>query len=281
MRWIAYFLLASLVLVPFSGARAQDAAADITVVSVLTMAKEEAKKAPDEEARIDLRFSVALSMMRTGETASFGAYALDARNAIRHREAVKAEHHETAKHNLETEGRAKQAFLAGEIEQARELLRQCRPLWLSARCPHPSTLGPYLTALFLMWEVEAGRSAAAWQRLTTADWPPGMQARFLVNLGPSVAGGDRQRLLVLRQLAEIAGANFDSCIMMEPQLPATLGGGAKLRKLACDGHVTAALDIARVQRGSSLRTRTLLIIAEGMMGVPGLSGDPLYGLSSP
>jgi hypothetical protein len=96
---------------------------------------------------------------------------------------------------------------------------------------------------------------------------------MLIKVGAYVAAGDRNKLLELRQLAEAAGATFDSCLMKEPLLK-SLGNAAKLRKLACDGQVNAALDIARAQRGSRIRTDAFTLIAEGMAGAFGLSGEP-------
>jgi hypothetical protein len=276
LRLVPVFSLAiALPLLASVGANTQDAPADITVVSVLTMAKDEAEKAPDEDARIDLRHRVARSMMKTGQTSSFGTYSYDARNALHRRDVLRAEHNETAKFNLEAEGKAKQALLAGDDERAMEFLRQCRPLWLWHRCGSAMTQGMAAKVLFTWWEIEEGRLAAAWHRLKAMEWPPEMQARMLINLGTYIAAGDRDKLLGLRQLVEAAGGKFESCVMKE-QFPDSVGSAAELRELACNGQMQSALDIARSQSGSGPRTHSLLVIAEGMAGVPGFSGEPLF-----
>jgi hypothetical protein len=53
-------------------------AIEVTIDSVLTMAKEEAEKATDEEDRVRLRAYVAQFIRRTGQEAAFGDYVVRA-----------------------------------------------------------------------------------------------------------------------------------------------------------------------------------------------------------
>jgi hypothetical protein len=285
MRRIAYVLLAStvLVLTPLGGGRAQDVPADITVLSVLTMAKEEAEKEPNETSRGTLRGKVALSMMRAGQATAFGSYVMDARTAHLEREMVEAQQDEAKTFNLEILAKAKQAFLAGNVEQAKEILGQCRMrVWPPPRCSHgewPSSRSVH-DLLFLGWEVEEGRFDGAFERLKTIEWFPELRATAMVVIGPHVAAGNREKLVEVRRLAEAAGGRFDSCIMTPP--PSRLLGeagpvenAAALRKLACDGEAKAALDRALSQSDVRLRINALLIVAEGLAGVPGSSFERL------
>lgn len=261
-------------------AAAQDVPAEITVVSVLTMAKEEAEKGPDEESRVTLRGKVALSIRNAGQAAAFGNYVADARTALLEREAREAQQDEAKTFNLEILARAKQAFLAGDVEQAKEILRQCRTsAWPPPRCANgewPPPSASFHDVLFIGWDMEEGRLDGAFHRLKATEWFPDLRAMALVAIGPYVVAGDRDRLLEVRRLAEEAGGKFDSCILIPPPsrfgtVPDALENGAALRKLACDGEARAALDSALSRTNLVLRIGALLIVAEGLAGIPGVS----------
>jgi hypothetical protein len=258
--------------------RAQSVPAEITVVSVLTMAKEEAEKAPDEESRMKLRNGVASSLKRTGQQAAFGTYVTDAANAATRHAALKAEQDETDKFNFEILANAKLAFLAGDIEEARYILRQCRPAWPPPYCSPAYSRGVYENGLFMLWEIQEGRSTAAWHRLRVAEWPAEMRVNTILFFGLYLAAGDPQKILEVRQLAEKAGGTSDSCIIKVPPRPGirtvhALGRATEIRKLACNGEARAALNIAFSYSDITLRTHAILNIAEGLAGVPGTSYD--------
>jgi hypothetical protein len=265
-------------------AAARDVPAEITVVSVLTMAKEEAEKGRDEAFRATLRGKVALSMRITGQAAAFGSYVRDAWIATLERETREAQQDEAKVFNLEFLAKAKQTFLDGDVEQAKEILRQCRTsAWPPPRCavgewPPPSP--SFHDILFIGWEIEEGRFDAAFHRLKATEWFPDLQAVVMVGVGPYVVAGDRDKLLELRRLAEAAGGRFDSCILIPPPsrfgtVPDSLESAAALRKLACDGEARAALDIALSRTDLVLRVGALLIVAEGLAGIPGVSFERL------
>jgi hypothetical protein len=286
MRRIAYVLLAStvLMLAHLGGVCAQNVPADITVISVLTMAKEEAEKAPDEESRTTLRWLVAMSLQTTGHMALFGSYIDDLRKAQEQRESVKAQRDDIDKFNFEVEANAKRAFLSGDIDRAKEILGQCRHTGLApSRCGNGEwgfLTGPVDSMLFIRWEIEHGRMDAAFHRLKTIEWLPELRAINTVGVGAYVAAGNREKILELRQLAEAAGGKFDSCIMTPPSsrlmgdFP-SLESAAVIRKMACDGQARAALDRALSETDLGLRTRALCVVAEGLAGIPGVSFEPL------
>jgi hypothetical protein len=283
MRRVAYVLFATvLMLVPLGSGGAQDVPADITILSVLTMAKQEAEKAPDEKARISLRYSVALAIEKTGHAASFGTYVADARSASQHRDSVNAAQSEITKFNLDVELRAKQAFLTGDVERAKAILNECRPYFPPPRC------GPgewrvsddWFDVPFVWWDIEAGRLEAAWDRVKTGKWIPRARGFVAVMIGPHAAAGDQDKIFELTRLAMRAGDRFDSCIMVVrfdlAAPPEPYGQAAEIRKLSFDGHARAALDLALSQQSVGPRTNALLVVAEGLAGIPGLSNERLY-----
>jgi hypothetical protein len=277
MLRVAYVLLTStvLILAPLSGVDAQGTSEDITIVAILRMAAQEAEKGPDEKSRIISRDRVALTMVKTGQAASFGSYVDDARKARQRMETVLAQRDEVDAFNLELEARARQAFLAGDVERAKDILGQCRtktPVTPSRCAPieWDYTDGQF-KATFVMWEVEEGRFGAALQRLKTIVWYPPARAIGLILLGSYVVGGDSEKIKELRQLAEEAGGVFESCILMVPSSPNTVEDAAVIRMLACDGQAQSALGLALSRPYQDWRLGALLVIAEGLAGIPGLS----------
>jgi hypothetical protein len=218
---------------------------------------------------------------KTGHTA-FGAYVKDARTGSRDREALSAAQAEITKFNFDLELRAKQAFLAGDVAQAKEILGQCRPHFPPPRCGPGEWMISYdrFDLLFLGWEIDTGRFAAAWERVKTGKWIPRARGLVAVMMGPHAAAGDQEKIFELTRLAMRAGDRFDSCIMIVPpehwaRAPEAFGDAAEIRKLACDGHAKAALEKALSQQSVWRRTNALLIVAEGLMGIPGLSNERL------
>jgi hypothetical protein len=187
------------------------------------------------------------------------------------------------KFNLDVELRAKQAFLDGDVERAKEILNECRPYFPPPRCG-PGEWGvsyDWFDVPFLGWEIEAGRVDAAWDRVKTGKWIPRARGLVAVMIGPHAAAGDQDKIFELTRLAMRAGDRFDSCIMIVPPFnvalpPEPYGHAAEIRKLACDGHAQAALDTALSQQSVGPRTNALLVLAEGLAGIPGLSNEGLY-----
>src|SRR6201988_2285813 len=103
-------------------------ATDASVVSVLTMAKDEAEKAENEAYRIELRVKVAGFMRRTGHELTFGAYAADAFAALERHTATRSVD-EIDKHNLKIEREANHALLAGDAASAKRLMAECKIKW--------------------------------------------------------------------------------------------------------------------------------------------------------
>jgi hypothetical protein len=269
MRRIAYFLLAStiLLLTPLGSLRAQDVPADITVVSVLTMAKEEAEKGRTEHQGAALRHRVARFIENTGRTSVFGNYVADATSAW---EAIgfpswAGQHVARAlSKNRANEAEAKQALLAGDEQQAIEILRRCEFV------PHHDlclTSGDFLHAQLLNWERTSGRLAEALHRLRTADWNSSfMRDRMAFHVARSYASAGRrvEAVEILRQIGD-AGPNVAACIVGT----GALTQAASLRMLACLGHVRRALDDVLMLPEVSSRIVGLGIVAEGLAGLPG------------
>jgi len=144
--------------------------ADITIASVLTMAKDAAEAVSNERQRVFLRRRVALFMRNSGHEAAFERYVADATNAA---DALD-EQSPSVRFRREGEARnrkifadAKRTFLDGDSPGARQLLRNCE--WI----PHGvSCMGkePWTDGYFVNWDLEAGNLADAVQRLRTTDW---------------------------------------------------------------------------------------------------------------
>jgi hypothetical protein len=109
-------LLVALVAVDQGDVRAQSVPAEITVLSVLTMAKDTAEQMTTEEARIGLRMRVAWSMESTKQEAAFGCYAPDASAAWLVLRRQQDPNFERFERNRELHAQAKQAFLSGDFE---------------------------------------------------------------------------------------------------------------------------------------------------------------------
>lgn len=152
------------VLVGSKLAEAQDAPRGITVVSVLAMAKDEAERAPTEDARLSLRMRVSWAMESTKTEGAFGSYVADSRAAWRER--WRDPNYEQTLKNFELFRQAKDAFLSGDVERSKELLQQCRPV----SHPYDCLREGMLDWRFLNWEIESENLSAALHRLNTTSW---------------------------------------------------------------------------------------------------------------
>jgi hypothetical protein len=201
------------------------------------------------------------------------------REASQQQHALWAQQDETTRFNFDIEAKVKQAYLAGDVEQAKKIIDQCRLTFPPARCkPFEWWGADFLDLMFMMWEAEDGRFAAALDRLKAMQWyPPELRALGLIAFGPHLARGDRTIILELKRLAEAAGGIFKSCVVQiwpTPYVP-EFGTAAAIRKLACDGQVRAALHKAMSYENLRLRISALLVAAEGLAEIPGPAAETL------
>jgi hypothetical protein len=267
---------------------AQGGTPEITVLSVLTLAKEQAEKAENEFVRNQLRARVVHSIIGTGKEAAFSDYVAQVRSAKEAKQPSYAPGDEDLRFNWNVAERAKQAFLLGYEGKAREILRECRVRLAGSWCGPSDTFffseETFIQNLLLGWEIETERFQAALQRLKTAAWPADFYQYLLVFIGPRVAGVDIERRLEIERLVKQSGLSITECLVDESSIfphelapksrtPRPTGKFASLRKLACEGKAETALEMARSFGSISERTRALAEIAEGLAGVPGFAQD--------
>jgi hypothetical protein len=275
----ALLALGSLVLPSVYGGAA--GGTEITVISVLTMAKDEAEKADTETLRVHLRSYVARSIRRTGSEAAFGNYVSDALASSDRDRELRSD--EIDKFNFALEQDARRAFLAGDVQQAIRLLGQCRMKWPPPSCSAGEAWLPGEASLnlrFLAWEIDAGRYAAALARLKAAALPPDIWQIIVTMLGPDVIAGDPERKIEVDRLIRTSGLEISSCVakassyfIARGRPPEELGSAALLRKMACDGQIQAAIEKAQAETALVLRVKALGVVAEGLAGVPGLPDE--------
>jgi hypothetical protein len=265
-------------------------AQDISIVSVLRMATEEAETAPDEAQRARLRAIVTLHIRRAGNEAAFPGHAFDPRAVQGRRERPKADADEVDKFNFELEERAERAFLAGDPEGAEQILRACRvakpfppPSCSQGEFPLPREVWRDLK--FILWDFTAGRHDAVIRRLRTAAWPAEYWQMVLVMFGPMLAGDNSESRIEIQRLTRLSGVEVESCIvkassfllysMFGGKPPTRLEEAAVLRQMACTGKAQGAIDMARAQTSVSRRITALGVVAEGLAQVPGLPDEKL------
>jgi hypothetical protein len=179
--------------------------------------------------------------------------------------------------------------LDGDERGASELINQCIPRLPGSPCGPSDTFfysqETFVQNLFLGWEVKAERFADALRRLKNTGWPPDFYQYMLVLLGPTIAGGDQGRSLQIQSLIKRSGLSIAACIVDATSIfvpesvrstatkPRPLGEVATLRKLACEGHAEAALEAARSFETVQKRLNALVVIAEGLAGIPGLPDE--------
>lgn len=279
-------LMATSLLAPAGSATSQTIPAEITIISVLAMAKDEIEKAPVENERLYPRYRLAQTMRKTAHEHHFGSYVADTYSAYEQQAILNAQGDDIDRMNMEVEINARRAFLAGQVEEAKRILDKCQG---GRRPPPPCSPGEFffwsneafLSLKYLSWELETGDKVAALNRLKTAAWPADFWPMVIVMTGPFIAAGDREKGVEIRRLARLSGGEFDSCVVKFPALgkrPGQVqsnGSAAALRKLACDGQAKAALDIALAQKDVVLRSFALGIVAEGLAGIIGYAGEML------
>ncbi len=251
---------------------AQSGNSELSVVGVLEMAKTAAEQAKNERARIQLRSRVAASMERTGQIAMFGSYFSDTARASEGSAFGYLPPHvrEVIKANRALDVEAKRAFLSGNPEGAKQYLRQCQFVPHYDFCP---TFDLDFNIRFLHWEIKAGDLTAALHRLRTVDWKNDYLRRLEtmhVARAYVVAGRRTEAMDILRD-ARPLGPDPDSCIVENGET----GLAAKLRQLACGGQAKAAVEMAMALSDVTTRTLALVVVAEGLAGIPGVSDEQL------
>jgi hypothetical protein len=239
---------------------AQTDQTDITVVSVLTKAKE---LAGSNWSRM---VQVAVHVEHTGQQPAFEAYLADIHSRIRSREDAK---------NRELIDEAERAFLAGEPERAQELMLQCRWVsndpcgaeFLARRFQFPSDV--VFQVRFLNWELKAGAFDAATRRLKTVEWDR-LRAGMTLRVA-SVLIANGRKAEGARILQEYFGSDLDSCLVENGPIDTA----AAFRKMACNGNEADAVALALALQSVSARIHALGMIAEGLAGIPGYSSESL------
>jgi hypothetical protein len=169
----------------------------ISAVDVLTLAKNEAEKEPDLARRYNHLTSFARALRDRGQEAALGSFVVDTIGVNKEPESRSTLDHQYSARRR----RAKEAFLAGDLEAAKRHLDDCsdRPK-SGTKCPADDR---YWFFPFQQWTLEAGRVDEALQRLKAGVSLPGhnlVQARLEVAGVLRAAGRQAQAWTLLREL---------------------------------------------------------------------------------
>jgi hypothetical protein len=253
---------AALILGPASFA--QSSPANITVVSVFTMARELAETEPAPLVRTLLRLAVARSINKAGQEAAFGSYVADAFDAIKRATPASIQRDPNWQKNRELSVEANRLFLAGDEEGAKQRLRQCEfiPHW--DFCYNSED---FLQIQFLKWELLAGDLPAALHRFRVTDWKFMEPAMALLVAQAHIVAGRQSEIPEL--LAEVNNRFRDAAER------GALGTGAALRNLVNADDIATAMQNALSRPTLSERVGGLTIIAEGLAHLPGPPDEDL------
>jgi hypothetical protein len=257
MRRLFHIARTCILLMVVSAASAQDLPATADASSILAAARDLAEKAAGLD-RLLLRHNVAFIVRRLRLESAFGSYVTDAFNEFEQKSAPKNFLLDWQK-NREEELAAKQLFLSGDEQGAKEQLRQCRFIPHYDQCLWRGDWG--LQFSFLMWDLEAQNLQAALNRFRAFDWKAFESIVALHVARGYVVAGRRSEIPEL--MAEI---DLRFQYAAEHGL---LGDGAKLRNLVKTGDTGAAIQQALNRAKLSERVAGLCIIAEAVNGVPG------------
>lgn len=167
---------------------------DITLLSVLTEAKETAERVERAEARLAARYRVARVIRDAGQEASFGSYVADALAEFeaRWRASSNPERQAESDELNRLEAEAKRLLLSGETAEAEDVFLSAEGL----RPDHEArgALGARFT--LLQWLLDAGDLAGALGFAKAADWlqpssrltAAQMVAKACIAAGQRVAG---------------------------------------------------------------------------------------------
>jgi hypothetical protein len=252
----ALFIATTSFLAATSVASSQGQLADITVVSVLTMARAAADSEKPGHGSDILRARVAEAMKLLGLEDAFGDYAAKAHEKLRQNASVlpaERKKFEDAKH----------LFLSGNPQAAKERLG-------GVYCPGRKCVflkDFALNSLFLHWEMDSGNLAAARDRLRATDWGTSQPFMAIQVARAYIAAGRQTEIPDL--LSEINTRFFDA------DDRGLLAEGAALRKLVATGDAARAVEIANSEQNPRKRIGGLIIVAEALAGIPGLPDEPL------
>jgi hypothetical protein len=268
------FVFTALLLSQLEFVGAQGVPENVTVDSVLTMAKEAAESGVTENNRVWLQGDTAQAIRRLGRDAVFGDYVAEAMRGVQLQpygfRNVAADEEQRLRHE-----RAKLLFLSGDPEAAKKLLG---PSYHSFDVIY--LIDDYiLNTFFFHWELESGNLPAALHRFRVTDWkqmycsPPLVckesEPQYVVEVARAYILAGRQAEIP-NILSEINDRfNYDA----EHGL---LADGAAIRSLVKKGDVMAAIDTALRVQSLGKRVRALAIVAEAIAGVPGLPDEKLW-----
>jgi hypothetical protein len=258
---IAFVFAALLAQLEFAGA--QGVPENITVDSVLTMAKEAAESETTEVDRVRLRGRAAEAIHGLGRDAAFGDYVAKAVQAARRQpygwcnpavqEAQRLRHED-----------AKRLFLSGDTEGAKKLLGRA-----VQDCDTGYAINDYvLNGFFLGWELQSGNLPAGLHRFRVTDWKRGKPQMAVPVARAYVLAGRQSEIPDV--LANISDRFHDAA---ERGL---LADGAAIRNRVIEGGVMAAVDAALRAPSPGKRVNALAIIAEALVGIPGLPDQRLW-----
>src|SRR6266508_2950967 len=151
-----------------SGAGSRHTGGEPSVLSVLTLAKDVVESGRNEAIRLPLRNDLAESMRKTGQESAFGDYVVDALNAWEAWDLPRASPlRKAVRTNHAIRAEARRAFLGGDPESARHLLRDCQHVvFIVGYC---ASTDAAINSQFLQWELETGDLPAALGRFRQTD----------------------------------------------------------------------------------------------------------------
>ncbi|HKD28415.1 MAG TPA: hypothetical protein VKC66_21250 [Xanthobacteraceae bacterium] len=234
---------------------------NITVDSVLTMAKEAAESGTTEWNRVWLRGRAAEAIHRLRRDAVFGDYVAEAVHRVRqqpYRWGGVTYEEQRLRHED-----AKRLFLSGDIEGAKKLLGPV--VWsfdVGIR------INDYnINFFFLGWELESGNLPAALHRFRTTDWKDSEPQMAVQVARAYILAGRQSEILDL-----LSKINDRFHYAVERGL---LADGAAIRNVVNQGDVMAAVNVALRVQSPGKRVMALAIIAEALAGIPGLPDEQL------
>jgi hypothetical protein len=233
----------------------QDHPARITVVSVLIMAREAVETESNQNRRESLRIQVAEAIKRLWHNAAFGNYVEEVLSPVSQRLG----HWDDDPNRKE----AKRLFLTGDVEAAKQRLGRVQCIGRFCMPINDATL----SFLFFHWEMESGDLPAVLHRLRTTDWQDSAPIMAVQVARAYIVAG---REMEIRDLISEIDDRFE-----EAAKRGLLADGAVFRKLSRAGEAARAISIAQSEQDTRKHVRGLIIIAEGLLGIPGLPNEPL------
>ena len=257
-----FVLVAVLLQLEFAGA--QVAPENITVDSVLTMAKVAAESGTTEFNRVWLRGRAAGAIHRLGRDAVFGDYVAEAEHRVRLQpyrwRSVAADEEQRLRHED-----AKRLFLSGDVEGAKNLLGPfVHSFDIAVRMNDL-----LLNVFFFHWELESGNLPEALRRFRVTDWKDS-EPQMAVQIARAYILAGRQS-----EIPELL-SRINDRFRYAAEL-GLLADGAAIRNLVNEGDVMAAINEALRAQSPGKRVMALAIVAEALAGIPGVPDERLWG----